>query len=79
MTMSSTQTSAFEAAASFTPASSNTLWTGIAVGILLLWGVWVFSSIYRGWATRNLAAPAAAVAAARWAVLFMIMTFMLLS
>ncbi|RMN37535.1 hypothetical protein ALQ64_04369, partial [Pseudomonas cannabina] len=50
-----------------------------AVGILLLWGVWVFSSIYRGWATRNLAAPAAAVAAARWAVLFMIMTFMLLS
>ncbi|EPM60815.1 hypothetical protein A264_09353 [Pseudomonas syringae pv. actinidiae ICMP 19071] len=79
MTMSSTQTSAFQAAAGFSPANSNTLWTGIAVGILLLWGVWVFSSIYRGWATRNLAAPAAAVAAARWALLFMIMTFMLLS
>ncbi|RMP19631.1 hypothetical protein ALQ26_05342, partial [Pseudomonas amygdali pv. lachrymans] len=57
----------------------NTLWTGLAMGILILWGVWVFTSIYRGWATRNLAAPAAAVAATRWAVLFMIMTFMLLS
>ena len=79
MTMSSTQISAFQAAAGFTPASSNTLWTGLAMGILLLWGVWVFSGIYRGWATRNLAAPAAAVAATRWAVLFMIMTFMLLS
>lgn len=79
MTMSSTQISAFQAAAGFTPAGSSTLWTGIAMGILILWGVWVFSSIYRGWATRNLAAPAAGAAAARWAVLFMIMTFMLLS
>ncbi|MBI6674822.1 TIGR03758 family integrating conjugative element protein, partial [Pseudomonas syringae] len=54
MTMSSTQISAFQAAAGFSPANSNTLWTGIAMGILLLWGVWVLLSIYRGWATRNL-------------------------
>ncbi|WP_080223934.1 TIGR03758 family integrating conjugative element protein [Pseudomonas syringae] len=49
MTMSATQIGAFQAAAGFTPASSNTLWTGIAMGILLLWGVWVLLSIYRGW------------------------------
>ncbi|NYS42031.1 TIGR03758 family integrating conjugative element protein, partial [Pseudomonas syringae pv. actinidiae] len=36
MTMSATQIGAFQAAAGFTPASSNTLWTGIAMGILLL-------------------------------------------
>ncbi|ATV19234.1 MULTISPECIES: TIGR03758 family integrating conjugative element protein [Pseudomonas syringae group] len=79
MTMSATQIGAFQAAAGFTPASSNTLWTGIAMGILLLWGVWVLLSIYRGWATRNLERSAAAASAVRWAVLFMIMTFMLLS
>ncbi|MDU8647811.1 MULTISPECIES: TIGR03758 family integrating conjugative element protein [Pseudomonas syringae group] len=79
MTMSSTQNSAFQAAAGFSPANSNTLWTGIAAGILLLWGVWVLLSIYRGWATRNLDRSAAAASAARWAVLFMVMTFMLLS
>ncbi|NVL25889.1 TIGR03758 family integrating conjugative element protein, partial [Pseudomonas syringae pv. actinidiae] len=60
MTMSATQIGAFQAAAGFTPASSNTLWTGIAMGILLLWGVWVLLSIYRGWATRNLERSAAA-------------------
>ncbi|ATV19943.1 integrating conjugative element protein [Pseudomonas avellanae] len=79
MTMSATQIGAFQAAAGFTPASSNTLWTGIAMGILLLWGVWVLLSIYRGWATRNLERSAAVASAVRWAVLFMIMTFMLLS
>ncbi|MCD5972341.1 MULTISPECIES: TIGR03758 family integrating conjugative element protein [Pseudomonas] len=79
MTMSSTQINAFQAAAGFTPASSNTLWTGLAMGILILWGVWVFLSIYRGWATRNLDRAAAAASAVRWALLFMIMTYMLLS
>ncbi|MBI6745677.1 TIGR03758 family integrating conjugative element protein [Pseudomonas sp. SZ57] len=79
MTMSSTQVSAFQAAAGFSPANSNTLWTGIAMGVLTLWGVWVFLSIYRGWATQNLDRMVAGASAVRWAVLFMIMTFMLLS
>lgn len=79
MTMSATQTSAFQAAAGFSPANSSVLWTGLAMGILLLWGIWVFQSIYRGWATRNLDRAAATASAIRWALLFMIMTFMLLS
>lgn len=78
MTMSSAQTSAFLASAGFTPADSSTLWVGAAMGLLILWGVWVFLSIYRGWSTRNLDRATAAAGAVRWTVLFMIMTFMLL-
>lgn len=78
MTMSSTQTSAFQTAAGFSPANSSTLWTGVAMSILILWGVWVFLSIYRGWSTRNLDRAAASASAVRWTLLFMIMTFILL-
>lgn len=78
MTMSSVQTSAFQTAGGFTAAQSNILCVGLAVGLLTLWGVWVYQSIYRGWATRNLDRAAAAGSAVRWTVLFMIMTFMLL-
>jgi integrating conjugative element protein (TIGR03758 family) len=78
MTLSSAQSSAFETAGGFTAADSNIFWVGVAVVFLMLWGAWVFLSIYRGWASRNLDRAAAAGGAVRWTVLFMIMTFMLL-
>lgn len=78
MTISSAQSSAFQTAGGFTVGESSVLWIGLAVGLMTLWGIWVFQSIYRGWATRNLDRAAATGGVIRWTVLFMIMTFMLL-
>lgn len=78
MTLSSAQSSAFETAGGFTASDSNIFWLGLTVGLAMFWGIWVFQSIYRGWATRNLDRTIAASGVVRWTVLFMIMTFMLL-
>ncbi|MDO7927743.1 TIGR03758 family integrating conjugative element protein [Pseudomonas serbiensis] len=76
--MTSDQSSAFQTAGGFSVAESSTLWIGVAVVLLTLWGVWTFQSIYRGWATQKLDRAAATGGVIRWTVLFMIMTFMLL-
>lgn len=78
MSMTATQSSAFEAAAGVPPSATSTLFLGIAIGILALWGVWTYQSVYRGWASRNLDGKVAAGAAVRWTLMFMIMTYMLL-
>ncbi|MFJ5299201.1 TIGR03758 family integrating conjugative element protein [Pseudomonas sp. NPDC088368] len=78
MSMTSAQASAFSTAGGFTATESSTLWVGLAVALIVLWGVWTFQSIYRGWATRNLDRAAATGGVIRWTLLFMIMTFMLL-
>lgn len=79
MSMSGAQSSAFQAAAGFTPASSYTLFVGFAVGLTFLWGAWSLYSCYRGWATGNLDRSIALPSAIRTVLLCMILTVFVLS
>ncbi|MFW7269226.1 MULTISPECIES: TIGR03758 family integrating conjugative element protein [Acetobacteraceae] len=54
MTLSSDQSTAFQANAGFTPASVSTAATGMVFAVLLLWGAWATHAAWAGWAGRKL-------------------------
>jgi integrating conjugative element protein (TIGR03758 family) len=79
MSMSGAQSSAFQAAAGFVPASGNALFAGFAVGITFLWAAWAIYSCYRGWATGNLDRVVALPSAVRAVLLCLILTLFVLT
>lgn len=79
MSMSPEQSAAFQAAGGFTPTESGTFVVGVAYVLLTLWMLWAFISIYRGWATSNLDRNIAAASVVKLAVLFLTLSFFMLS
>lgn len=79
MSMSGTQSSAFQVAAGFSASASYALFVGFAIAISLLWAAWAVYSCYRGWATGNLDRVIALPAVVRSVALCLVLAVFVLS
>lgn len=77
--MNAAQTAAFQANSGHTPAEMATVLLGAVFAVLLLWGVWAIRSAYVGWAEEQLSHRQFLVVVVRFVVLYLVLTFFLLS
>ncbi|HBO3409689.1 MULTISPECIES: TIGR03758 family integrating conjugative element protein [Pseudomonadaceae] len=77
--MNAAQITAFQANSGLTPAEMATVLLGAVFAVLLLWGVWAIRSAYVGWAEEQLSHRQFLVVVVRFAVLYLVLTFFLLS
>ncbi|HBM67061.1 MAG TPA: TIGR03758 family integrating conjugative element protein [Pseudomonas sp.] len=77
--MNAAQRAAFQANSGLTPAEMATGLLGAVFAVLLLWGVWAIRSAYVGWAEEQLSHRQFLVVVVRFVVLYLVLTFFLLS
>lgn len=77
--MNAAQITAFQANSGLTPAEMATVLLGAVFAALLLWGVWAIRSAYVGWAEEQLSHRQFLVVVVRFVVLYLVLTFFLLS
>ncbi|AEJ05761.1 Putative uncharacterized protein ORF SG64 [Stutzerimonas stutzeri] len=77
--MNAAQTAAFQANSGITPSVMSTMLLGAVFAVLLVWGVWAMRSAYVGWAEAQLSQRQFLVVVVRFAVLYLVLTFFLLS
>jgi len=73
------QINAFQANSGITPADVATVLLGAVFAVLLVWGVWALRSAYVGWAEEQLSQRQFLVVVVRVVVLYLALTFFLLS
>lgn len=79
MTMTNTQTAAFQNASGFAPQSNSTLWLSLVLVLALLWCAWVTWTVYRGWATGTVRFGALGGSTARVLLTLLVLMFFTLS
>jgi len=79
MSLSSDQSAAFLAHGGFTPGASATLLVGVVFAVLLVWGVWALRMAYVGWAEHKLTQRQLLGVAVRFAAMYVVLTYFLLS
>lgn len=79
MSLSADQASAFLAHGGFTHDASATLLLGMVFAVLLVWGVWALRTAYVGWAEHKLSQWQLLGVAVRFAVMYVVLTYFLLS
>ncbi|MBV2205728.1 MAG: TIGR03758 family integrating conjugative element protein [Pseudomonas sp.] len=77
--MNTAQINAFQANSGITPADVATVLLGAVFAALLVWGVWALRSAYGGWAEEQLSQRQFLVVVVRVVVLYLALTFFLLS
>ncbi len=77
--MNAAQTAAFQANSGITPSDMATVLLSALFAVLLLWGVWAMRSAYVGWAEAQLSQSQFLVVVVRFVVLYLVLTFFLLS
>ncbi|MDP2747854.1 TIGR03758 family integrating conjugative element protein [Pseudomonas sp.] len=77
--MNAAQIAAFQANSGITPSDMATVLLGAVFAVLLLWGVWALRSAYVGWAEEQLSQRQFLVVVVRFVVLYLVLTFFLLS
>ena len=77
--MNAAQIAAFLANSGITPSDMATVLLGAVFAVLLLWGVWATRSAYVGWAEEQLSQRQFLVVVVRFVVLYLVLTFFLLS
>lgn len=77
--MNADQFAAFQANGGFTPSTVSTVVVGIVFAVLLLWGAWALRTAYVGWAEDHLSQRQFLAVALRFAALYLVLTFFLLS
>ncbi|MBA1201082.1 TIGR03758 family integrating conjugative element protein [Pseudomonas capeferrum] len=77
--MNAAQITAFQANSGLIPAEMATVLLGAVFAALLLWGVWAIRSAYVGWAEEQLSHRQFLVVVVRFVVLYLVLTFFLLS
>ncbi|RRW33734.1 TIGR03758 family integrating conjugative element protein [Ectopseudomonas oleovorans] len=77
--MNAAQTAAFQANSGITPSDMATVLLSAMFAVLLLWGVWAMRSAYVGWAEEQLSQRQFLVVVVRFVVLYLVLTFFLLS
>lgn len=77
--MNAAQIAAFQANSGLTPAEMATVLLGAVFAVLLLWGAWAIRSAYVGWAEEQLSHRQFLVVVLRFVVLYLVLTFFLLS
>lgn len=79
MNLSADQLTAFQSESGFTPTDCAVLLTGSVFVTLLLWGVWALRTAYVGWAEHRLSQRHFLVVAVRFAAMYVVLTYFLLS
>ncbi|WP_137821614.1 TIGR03758 family integrating conjugative element protein [Pseudomonas sp. D(2018)] len=77
--MNAAQIAAFQANSGLTPAEMATVLLGAVFAVLLLWGAWAIRSAYVGWAEEQLSQRQFLLVVVRFVVLYLVLTFFLLS
>jgi integrating conjugative element protein (TIGR03758 family) len=77
--MNAAQTAAFQANSGITPSDVSIVLIGAVFAVLLVWGVWAMRSAYVGWADEQLSQRQFLVVVVRFVVLYLALTFFLLS
>ncbi|MDH1209469.1 TIGR03758 family integrating conjugative element protein [Pseudomonas chengduensis] len=77
--MNAAQIAAFQANSGISPSDMATVLLGAVFAVLLLWGVWAMRSAYVGWAEEQLSQRQFLVVVVRFVVLYLVLTFFLLS
>ena len=77
--MHAAQIAAFQANSGISPSDMATVLLGAVFAVLLLWGVWAMRSAYVGWAEEQLSQRQFLVVVVRFVVLYLVLTFFLLS
>jgi integrating conjugative element protein (TIGR03758 family) len=77
--MNAAQTAAFQANSGITPSDMATVLLVAVFAVLLVWGAWAMRSAYVGWAEEQLSQRQFLVVVVRFAVLYLVLTFFLLS
>lgn len=77
--MNVAQTAAFQANSGITPSDMATVLLSAVFAVLLVWGVWAMRSAYVGWAEEQLSQRQFLVVVVRFVVLYLVLTFFLLS
>lgn len=79
MTLSSGQEAAFIAGSGFRPSDCATLIVGVVFVVLLIWGVWAMRTAYVGWAERQISQRQFFLVIVRFAAMYVVLTYLLLS
>lgn len=77
--MNADQLAAFQANGGFAPTTVSTVVVGVVLAVLLLWGAWALRTAYVGWAEDYLSQRQFLAVAVRFAALYLVLTFFLLS
>jgi integrating conjugative element protein (TIGR03758 family) len=77
--ISADQANAFRANAGFAPTDVSTVILGIVFAVLLVWGVWAMRSAYAGWSDRQLDGAQLLAVILRFAAMYLILGYFLLS
>lgn len=77
--MNADQLVAFQANGGFAPTTVSSVVVGIVFAVLLLWGAWALRTAYVGWAEGDLTQRQFLVVGVRFAALYLVLTFFLLS
>jgi len=77
--MNADQLSAFQANGGFAPTTVSAVVVGIVFAVLLLWGAWALRTAYVGWSEDNLSQRQFLAVAVRFAALYLVLTYLLLS
>lgn len=79
MSLSNEQSTAFLAHGGFTPGASAALLIAVVFAVLLVWGVWALRTAYVGWAEHKLTQRQLLGVAVRFAAMYAVLTYFLLS
>ena len=79
MSLSAEQSAAFLNHGGFTPGASASLLITVVFAVLLIWGVWALRTAYVGWAEHKLTQRQLLGVAVRFAAIYVVLTYFLLS
>ncbi|CAJ9347285.1 TIGR03758 family integrating conjugative element protein [Burkholderia pseudomallei] len=79
MNLTGDQLTAFQSNSGFSPTDCSVLLVSLVFVVVLIWGVWALRTAYAGWAARRLSNAQFLGVAARFAAMYVVLTFLLLS
>lgn len=77
--LSDEQIQAFNNNSGFMPEQLGTLILSLLFAILIVWGVWAIKTAYSGWVTQQLSHKELVLVIVRFGVVYVVLTFLLLS
>lgn len=77
--LSADQLAAFKSNSGFTPEQLGVLILSVLFAVLLVWGVWAIKTAYSGWVAQELSFKAFLMVVVRFGVIYLVLTFFLLS
>ena len=77
--MNGAQVAAFQANSGIAPAAMASVLVGVVFAVLLVWGVWAIRTAYVGWAENRLNQRQFLAVCIRFAAMYLVLTYFLLS